>query len=106
MQSFPSNLRSSKVNETSSMDMSVRISQLGKALKRLLDPRQDRLLAGYSELIQLMKQSTVAAKEERKKEEAAYYEAKVARFNHDRRQMIKKDSVVRDFLTSKKADIY
>ena len=45
------------------------MSQLGKALKRLLDPTEDRLLPGYAELIQLVRATTVAAREERKEEE-------------------------------------
>jgi hypothetical protein len=42
------------------------MSKLGKALKALLNPDGDHLLQGYTELIQLVKSTTVAAKEERK----------------------------------------
>ena len=59
----------------SGQDTASRMSQLGKALKRLLDPSQDRLLPGYAELISLVKSTTVAAREERKEEERKYYEA-------------------------------
>ena len=61
------------------------MTALGKALKKLLDPSDDRLLPGYAELIQLVKSTTVAAKEEKIEEERLYYEAKISRFGHDRR---------------------
>lgn len=54
----------------------------------------------------MVKSSTVAAKENRLEEEKAYYEAQIARFSKDRRQAIKKDDNIRDFLTKKKTDIY
>ena len=76
-----------RVNSSSMLsgDTSARLSALGKALKRILNPDQDRLLPGYAELIQLVKSSTVAAQEDRKEEERAYYEAQIARFSKDRR---------------------
>jgi len=82
------------------------MTALGKALKKLLDPSDDRLLPGYAELIQLVKSTTVAAKEDKKEEERLYYEAKISRFGKDRRSRIKKDDKIRDFLLEKKADIY
>ena len=72
-------------SNTTGMDTTSRLTQLGKALKRLLDPSEDTLLPGYCELIQLVKSSTVAAKEDRAEEEKAYYEAKISRFSKDRR---------------------
>ena len=75
--------------------------ELSRQLKKLLDPSRDRLLAGYSELISQCKAWTVAAREDRKLEERAYYEAKVSRFSKDRRQAIKKDSEIREFLAEK-----
>ena len=90
----------------SGMDTTSRVSALGKALKSILDPTTDRLLPGYVELIQLVKSTTVAAREDRKEEERRYYEAQIARFNRDRRSHIKKDDKIRDFLMQKKADIY
>ena len=53
-----------------------------------------------------MKASTVAAQEDRREQEERYFEARVARFDKDRRQLIKKDQVIRDFLLQKKADLY
>ena len=82
----------------SGMDTTSRVSALGKALKSILDPTTDRLLPGYVELIQLVKSTTVAAREDRKEEERRYYEAQIARFNRDRRSHIKKDDKIRDFL--------
>ena len=83
-------------------DSTSRMSELGKMLKRLLDPGKDTLLRGYSELIALVKTTTVSAKEKRKAEEDAFFQAKIARFDRDRRQFIKKDDVMREFLIEKK----
>ena len=90
----------------SGQDTTSRMSAMAKALKQILDPNQDRLLPGFSDLIQLVKATTVAAKLDRQNEEKAYYEAQIARFNRDRRQHIKKDDTIRDFLIQKKTDIY
>jgi hypothetical protein len=50
--------------------------------------------------------TTFSAIEERKAEEEAFFQAKISQFNRDRRQLIKRDDVIREFLLDKKAKIY
>jgi len=97
----------SKLSLNSTTDnLSQRLSALGYMLRRMLDPQRDRLLAGYSELVALVRPTTISAIEERKEEERRYFEAKIARFNRDRRDKLRHDMPIRNFLEQKKADMY
>ena len=71
----------------------------------MVDPRQDSLLPGYSELVRLEEHTTAAASESKQEEAEHYYEAKYAKFNKDKRQPISKDDTVRNFLLSNNADL-
>ena len=55
-------------------------------------------MPGYAELVYMVKSTTVAAMEDQREEAEAYYEAKFAKFGYHRRQHMKKDDKIRNFL--------
>lgn len=87
-------------------NVSERVSEFGKALRRLLDPNQDKLLAGYSELIQCDKNTLVSNVEDQKIAAQSYYESTIDRASKDKRTVINSDDLVRNFLIAKKFEMY
>lgn len=79
-----------------------KVAALGKILKSILAPSTDRLLPGYSELIQAVKNHTAAEQEKR---DAREEEALRQHAQEQRKHALKKDQDVLDFLGAHKTEL-
>ena len=78
------------------------MAALGRILKAILAPSTDRLLPGYSELIETVKDHTAAEQEKR---DARQEQALKAAAQEQRKHALRKDAGVLDFLGAHKTDI-